>query len=68
MFLFDLSNHAMKPFIFDDHAARQSCLRNLPTAPTNGHCYESNPRPLKHSDWVGRPLSTRPPSFNDWTD
>ena len=38
-----------------DHYAKRQCggrVRSLTSSPTNGHCWESNPRPFNQSGWV----------------
>ena len=49
--------HTQNSVTFNYYRERQSEVRSLPRVPTNGHCWELNPRPF--NQWLGLIL-TRP--------
>ena len=53
--------HTLNSVTFDLlHRCR---VRSLSSAPTNGHCWELNPRPLNQPDWVWRRYQLGHPSW-----
>ena len=50
---FHLFIYTLISVTFGYHA--DSGVRSLPRAPMNDHCWESNPRPFNHCDWVCPP-------------